>query len=159
METSWESVPPFFFLGPSGALIGPRVRVRIRVWVGVGVRARVRARVRVLDRTERSLDDVVIDDRLVQVARKAVARRHAYGILLAWRESGGKDGRALLGREEREEPIDDARVARRRGELGRPRQRGLVAADAGNRTRAARLLCGGGARRQPSIRAAPLAQH
>ena len=48
METSWESVPPFFFLGPSGALIGPRVRVRVRVWVwvGVGVRARGRARVR-----------------------------------------------------------------------------------------------------------------
>eukprot|EP00964_Phaeocystis_antarctica_P089726 scaffold57305_cov50-Phaeocystis_antarctica.AAC.5 len=95
------------------------------------------------------------------VARESVARRHAYRVLLAWRAARVKDGRALLGREEREQSVDHTRVSGRGGQLGRPRQRGLDAADAapvawcgcGGRGRAARLLS------RSDSGGAPLAEH
>jgi hypothetical protein len=57
---------------------------------------------------ERSFEDLVRVDRLVQKGWEAMARRYAHRVRSARRLARVEDGRALLRRQEREEPVDDA---------------------------------------------------
>ena len=95
-------MPPIFLLGPSGALIGPS-----GAWSGSGLgladplglgigRANPDPDPDPDPNPNPNLEDIVIGDRLVQVAREAVARGHAHGVLLARWEARVEDGSALL---------------------------------------------------------------
>jgi len=82
------------------------VRKAISAAFSAAISAAISAQSRV--QPERSFEDIVRVDRLVQKGWEAMARRYAHRVRSARRLARVEDGRALFRRQEREEPVDDA---------------------------------------------------
>jgi hypothetical protein len=82
------------------------ISLTVRKAISAAFSAAISAQSRV--QPERSFEDIVRVDRLVQKGWEAMARRYAHRVRSARRLARVEDGRALFRRQEREEPVDDA---------------------------------------------------